>query len=148
MSSRHAPSVVLTLAVACASALAACMQTSVASPPAAVHAAGMRCAPQTLSRLYFGLDTPDGPVGDAAWQAFVSAEVAPRLPAGYTLLAAQGQWRDAHGAVKQEDSRVLEVVGDDGVAARQVLAEIVGRYKTRFRQQTVLVTQSPVRACG
>jgi Protein of unknown function (DUF3574) len=125
-------------------ALAACVQP----PSAAASAAGLRCSAQTLSRLYFGLDTPDGPLGEDAWQAFVQEEIAPRLPTGYTLLAARGQWRDAAGLVRQEESRVLEVVGDDGVAARQLLAEIVGRYKQRFRQQQVLVTQLPVRACG
>jgi Protein of unknown function (DUF3574) len=110
-------------------------------------AATLRCSAQTVSRLYFGLDTPDGPVTDAAWQDFVRAEIAPRLPAGFTLLAARGQWRDDAGVVRQEDSRVLEVVASDGAAERHTLAEIVGRYKTRFRQQSVLVTQSPARAC-
>jgi Protein of unknown function (DUF3574) len=137
-------------ALLCLAVLAACVQASMTTPSpaaAAVLTAGMRCTAQTLSRLYFGLDTPDGPLSDAAWQAFVQAEIAPRLPAGYTLLQAQGQWRDAAGAVMQEDSRVLEVVGLDGLAERQALAEIVGRYKARFKQQSVLVTQAPVRAC-
>jgi hypothetical protein len=117
------------------------------SPAAAVAQAALQCAPQTVSRLYFGLDSPHGAIGDAAWQDFVAQEIAPRLPAGFTLLAARGQWRAADGAVRSEDSRVLEVVGDDGLALRQSLAEIVGRYKQRFAQESVLVTQTPTRAC-
>jgi Protein of unknown function (DUF3574) len=131
-------------------ALAACVQASMTtpSPTAAVLTADMRCTAQTLSRLYFGLDTPDGTLSDETWQAFVQAEVAPRLPAGYTLLRAQGQWRGAGGRVMQEDSRVLEVVGSNDLAERQTLAEIVGRYKARFKQQSVLLTRTSVRACA
>jgi hypothetical protein len=126
--------------------LQACVQAT-PSPSPAVAAASLRCVPQTMSRLYFGLDAPQGAVSEAAWQAFVGDEIAPRLPAGFTLLAASGQWRGADGAVRAEDSRVLEVVGDDDAALRQSLAEIVGRYKQRFAQESVLVTQSPTRAC-
>jgi Protein of unknown function (DUF3574) len=128
--------------------LAACVQSNGSAPASAAGTAAMRCSMQTVSRLYFGLDSPDGPVSDAAWQAFVQAEIAPRLPTGFTLLAARGQWRDAAGVVRQEDTRVLERVGDDSLAEREALAQIVGRYKQRFRQQSVLVTQSPTRACG
>jgi hypothetical protein len=126
--------------------LQACVQAA-PSPSPAVAAASLRCTPQTLSRLYFGFDAPPGAVSEAAWQAFVGDEIAPRLPAGFTLLAARGQWRGADGAVRAEDSRVLEVVGDDDAELRQSLAEIVGRYKQRFTQESVLVTQSPTRAC-
>jgi Protein of unknown function (DUF3574) len=108
----------------------------------------LRCRPQTLSRLYFGFDTPNGPVTELAWQGFVQDEIAPRLPGGFTLLAATGQWQDSRGVTRQEASRVLELVGDDGAEQRQALAEIVARYKTRFRQQSVLATHSPTRACG
>jgi Protein of unknown function (DUF3574) len=138
MNARLPAALALALAVAPA-LLAACVP--------ATGAATLRCSAQTVSRLYFGFDTPDGAVSEAAWQAFVQAEIAPRLPAGFTLLAARGQWRDDAGRVRQEESRVLEVVGDDGAAQRQALAEVVGRYKARFRQQSVLVTQSPARAC-
>jgi hypothetical protein len=127
--------------------LQACVQAASPSPSSAVAAASMRCSPQTLSRLYFGLDSPQGEVSEAVWQGFVAQEIVPRLPAGFTLLAARGQWRGSDGVVRAEDSRVIEVVGDDDPALRQSLAEIVGRYKLRFAQESVLVTQSPTRAC-
>jgi len=117
------------------------------APRAEPQAMLLRCTEQTLSRLYFGFDTPDGPVTDAAWLTFVQGDITPRVPSGFTLLAARGLWRGEDGASHQEESRVLEVVGRDDAAHRQALVEIVARYKTVFRQESVLVTQSPIRAC-
>lgn len=113
----------------------------------ASDAALLSCSSQTMFRAYFGFDTPDGPVSEAAWQTFVDAEVSPRLPEGFTLLAAQGQWRGDDGVIRREDSRVLEVLGADEAALRQTLAMLAGRYKQRFKQQAVLVTQAPLRVC-
>jgi Protein of unknown function (DUF3574) len=131
--------------------LQACMQAAppYPSPAAALAAtASMRCLPQTISRLHFGFDTPSGPVSEPAWQRFVSDEITPRLPAGFTMLAARGQWRAADGRIHSEDSRVLEVVGDNDEALRLTLAEIVGRYKLGFAQESVLLTQSEARVCS
>jgi hypothetical protein len=106
------------------------------------------CAPQLQTRLYFGLDTPDGPVADAGWQAFIDEIVTPRFGDGLTVLEARGQWRDAHsGATTREPSRVVEIVHADAPAQQHSLAEIAAHYKRRFRQQAVLMTQAPVRAC-
>lgn len=110
-------------------------------------AAWLRCKPQTVHRLYFGAQMPDGEVDDAAWQAFVADTVAPRFAAGFTVLEGRGQWREPDGRVVSERSRVLEIVAADDAAVRQALIELVAIYKTRFRQQAVLVTQVPVRAC-
>jgi Protein of unknown function (DUF3574) len=117
-------------------------------PSSAVMTAGLRCTAQTTSRVYFGLDSPQGPVSDTAWQDFVDSDITPRLPEGFTWLAAKGQWRSPDGVIRREDSRVLEVVAEDNTTHRQLLAEIAGRYKTRFAQQAVLVTQSATRVCA
>lgn len=137
----------LALAACLTLALPGCSRTHAMAPRAEPQAMLMSCTAQTLSRLYFGLDTPDGPVSEAAWQDFVRSDITPRLPAGFTLLAGRGLWRGADGVSRQEESRVLEVVGPDDAAHRQALAEIVARYKAVFRQESVLVTQAPVRAC-
>ncbi len=117
-------------------------------PSSAAMTAGMRCTAQTTSRVYFGLDSPQGPVTDTAWQDFIDSDITPRLPDGFTWLAAKGQWRSPDGVIRREDSRVLDVVAEDNTLHRQLLAEIAGRYKTRFAQQAVLVTQSPTRVCA
>lgn len=105
------------------------------------------CTHQVQSRLYFGLDTPDGPVTDTAWEAFVDGVVTPRFAQGLTIFEARGQWRDAKGATAKEGSRVIELVHADSAEQRQALNEIVSTYKARFRQEAVLLTQTPVRAC-
>jgi hypothetical protein len=43
---------------------------------------------------------------------------------------------------------VLEVVGDNDEALRLTRAEIVGRYKLGFAQESVLLTQSAARVCS
>jgi Protein of unknown function (DUF3574) len=126
--------------------LTGCVKTQVHPPLAAPKAALLSCTPHTVSRLYFGLNSPDGPISDALWQTFVQSEITPRLP-GFTLLAASGQWRGDDGVLHKEESRVLEVVAKDDAAHRTALVEIVSRYKARFRQESVLITQSPTRAC-
>jgi hypothetical protein len=105
------------------------------------------CLLQTQTRLYFGLDSPASPVTDAAWEDFVDRVVTPRFAQGLTQLEANGQWRDERGHTLKERSRVVELVHTDLMGERQAISEIVGEYKSRFRQKAVLVTQTPVRAC-
>jgi hypothetical protein len=133
-------------AAAVVSLLQACAAPAPEHAPAPA-AVTQRCTSQTHSRMYFGLDSPYGRVSELAWQAFVDADITPRLPGGFTWLAASGQWRGDDGVIRREDSRVLDVVGEDSTSHRQMLAEIASRYKERFAQQSVLVTQSPTRAC-
>lgn len=124
--------------------LASCAPSDAPDPPLRLST----CTPQVQSRLYFGLDTPKGPLADAQWQAFVDEIVTPRFGAGLTVLEARGQWRDARsGATTREPSRVVEIVHADAPQRQRELAEIAAHYKARFGQQAVLVTQAPVRAC-
>lgn len=132
-------------ALSCALALAGC-----AGAPPQPEAAGPSlgaCAQRIAARLYLGLEMPGGRVTEAAWQGFVDEVVTPRFPDGFTVLRGEGQWRGGDGRITREPSRVLEVIGAEGPARRQALAEIVDAYKARFRQEAVLVTESPVRAC-
>jgi len=110
--------------------------------------AGPGCGPgeqaMVSETLYFGTSTPDGPVSPAAWAAFVQAEVTPRFPDGLTVWPAQGQWRRADGTVLQEASWVLNIVHPDAGGATVKLEEIIAAYKSRYRQQSVLRSRSPV----
>lgn len=99
-----------------------------------------------LDQLWLGGGRARGPdVTAQEWSDFVREEVAPRFPAGFTVLEAQGQWRNADGSVAQEPTRVLQLLhpGDAGSAA--ALREIAGRYRARFGQEAVL--QSGQSAC-
>jgi hypothetical protein len=105
------------------------------------------CTHGSISRIYLGQDTPTGAVTDAQWQRFVIEAVTPRFPEGFTVLAAHGQRRAPDGAVRQEDTVVLEIVHDDSPLPRSRVRAIADEYKRRFAQHGVLVTQSPLIRC-
>jgi len=100
------------------------------------------------TRLYFGMSMPNGgTVSAAAWREFLKTEVTPRFPGGLTVLAAHGQWRDQKsGRTVRERSRVLVLLHRGTAKATEAIAAIIARYKTRFRQQSVLRVDTPVRA--
>lgn len=110
-------------------------------------AAAQACGPRVLSRLYFGLGSPEGPIAPAAFQAFVDEVVTPRFPEGLTLLAADGQWRGKEGKTEREGSRVLELVHEASAEVDQKLVQIVTLYKQRFHQESVLVVRHAATAC-
>ncbi len=72
------------------------------------------------------------------WHRFVDEVVTPRFPAGFTVVHADGQWRDPSGAVTREPAEVMTLMhaGDEG--ARASVAAVVASYKTRFGQEAVL----------
>jgi len=128
-------------------ALAACT-----TPPTPPHAPlQAETAPagdaMTATRLYFGLSIPGGgTVSEAAWRDFLAREVTPRFPDGLTVNEASGQWRDTRtGRVVRERARVLLVLHKNSAKAKAALADIIARYKARFRQQSVLRIDTPVR---
>ena len=129
------------VALAALLALSACATTG----------GGVDCGPDSEARgtaeLYFGRNIGDRPgVSDADWHAFVDAEVTPRFPDGLTVLDAAGQWRSRDtGTIGREASKVLVIVlpGADDDRAR--LNAVREAYKTRFRQQAVMLVER--RAC-
>jgi len=101
----------------------------------------------TATRLYFGTSMlGGGTVSDTAWRRFLANEITPRFPEGLTVLAAHGQWRDRKtGGILRERSRVLLLLHRGTAKAKSAIAAIVARYKERFRQQSVLRVDAPVR---
>ena len=99
-------------------------------------------------RIYFGLMEEDGKrVPDAAWRDFLARTVTPRFPAGFTVYAAMGQWRDLKTKViGREPSRIVEVDAPDSRAVRAKVEEVRKTYQTRFHQQAVGLVTEPV--CG
>jgi len=102
---------------------------------------GDTCADGIVSRLYFGQTTPTGVVTDAQWSAFIAESVTPRFPSGFTELRAHGRWRNERGAVIDEATRILEIAHDGAPLARAHVRIVAADYKSRFAQQSVLVTQ-------
>lgn len=105
------------------------------------------CDERRLDRMLFGMNSPDGPVGEAQWQAFLAEVVTPRFPDGLTVYQARGQWRGASGRIEQEDSRAIDLVHVDSADGRRRVVEIAEAYKQRFRQEAVLILSAPSRAC-
>jgi len=106
-------------------------------------AAAPPCPPASqaamLDQLYFGSSRGHAPdVTEQEWGAFVREEIAPRFPRGFTVLEAQGQWRNDDGSVARERSHVLQLVHPADAASARALDEIAGRYRTRFDQEAVL----------
>lgn len=91
------------------------------------------------TELFFGLSRPDGTlVGDNEWSIFLANVVTPLFPDGFTVLPAEGQWREPRtGRLAHEPSKVLVIVhthfGDD-----QSIAALVTAYKQTFLQNSVL----------
>jgi hypothetical protein len=119
--------------------LAACT-TPQSSPPQTGDA-------MTATRLYFGMSIPGGgTVSEAAWRDFLGTEITPRFPDGLTVLEARGQWRDSKsGRILRERSRVLLLLHRGTAKAKSAIDAIIARYKARFRQQSVLRIDTPVR---
>ena len=106
------------------------------------------CAPRMQERLFFGLNGPDGAIGDAEWEAFVDAVVTPRFPGGLTVLEATGQWQGRDKRVSREASRVVEIIHDDSRESSRRIAEIAAEYKARYRQESVLIARARIQVCS
>jgi uncharacterized protein DUF3574 len=96
--------------------------------------------------LYFGTQTPDGPVTSEQWAYFLGKVVTPRFPKGLTVWPASGQWRSADGSITRESSYVLNLLHPDDTANEAAIRSIADDYKQRFRQEAVLRVKS--RACA
>src|SRR5262245_38051928 len=102
-------------------------------------------SPMTKYELFLGQNIGTmGHVSDEEWRRFLSEEVTPRYPDGFTVLEAAGQWRDPMGRIISEESRDLVVIVRDPVAESPKITTIRETYKTRFRQDAVLLVQSRI----
>lgn len=89
-------------------------------------------------KLFFGQSIPGGgEVSAEQWQAFVDREVTRRFPQGFTVLQGQGQWRNAHGGIDREASRVLLLLLPAETARGPLMDELRSRYREQFRQEAV-----------
>jgi hypothetical protein len=123
-------SILLTLAACAGTAPVAC-------------AAGT--SPMTKFELFFGgnIDRGGG-VAEQDWARFLTDEVTPRFPDGFTVLEAAGQWRNPAGMIIAEQSRNLVVIVRDASSALPKITAIRDVYKMRFMQDSVLFVQSQI----
>lgn len=124
----------------------ACEKGSAAVPMPAAGAGACRAPLErwTEIALYFGRDIAGvGEVSERQFRRFLAAEVTPRFPDGLSVVDATGQFRDGRRIVRERTKLVVLLVPAAVEAARKVAA-IVKAYKTRFRQQSVLRTETAV----
>ncbi len=124
----------------CAAVAAAALFAALSAAGALSGCATAPGSPATWQRceLFFGQAIPGGgEVSPAQWQAFVDREVTPRFPQGLTVLQAQGQWRNAQGAIDREASRVLVLLLPAGEAQGPRIDELRNAYRQQFQQESV-----------
>ena len=86
---------------------------------------------------------PDGVVTKQAWDAFLSSEVTPRFPQGFTVISAAGQWQGESGEIVREPSYLLSVVHPGDSESESAIKAMVATYKERFQQEAVLRVKRP-----
>ncbi|SKB49918.1 DUF3574 domain-containing protein [Sphingopyxis flava] len=94
-----------------------------------------------ISRIYFGMAIPSGgAVSKEDWAAFEAENIAAYFPDGYTVLPAEGAWRDTDTGQTIHEPTIVVEVAHDGSAQTQAAIRIVATiYKTLFHQQAVMV---------
>jgi hypothetical protein len=129
-----------------AAAIAALAIAAASSGAAAQDGSASACVaplkPAVSVELYFGRSKPDGgEVSDGEWEDFLAMEVTPRFPDGLSVMDVLGQYRGSSGRAVAERSKRLHIVVFDAPSHRARIAEIIDRYRLRFRQEAVLRTE-------
>lgn len=127
--------VVLVLLAGCAAS---------APPPPQVPACPGGQTQGVLAEAFLGRNIGARPgVSAAAFRAFLDTEVTPRFPDGFSVADAQGQFRGADGVIVREGAFRLSVLLTEPGRQRAAVAEVASAYKARFRQEAVLVVETP-----
>jgi hypothetical protein len=92
------------------------------------------------TELYFGTNRSDSePVTESEFSDFVEREVTERFPDGLTLLTGYGQFRASSGTIIREKSFLLILFyPPQQQDANKKIQEIRDRYRTAFKQESVL----------
>ena len=92
--------------------------------------------------LYFGSDIAGrAPVTPTEWDAFVTHEIAPRFPDGFTVLAGYGQWLSPNtGIVGREPNHVVRIWAAPAADLTPKIQAVASAYKAQFHQEAVGVT--------
>ncbi|HEX8251194.1 MAG TPA: DUF3574 domain-containing protein [Pyrinomonadaceae bacterium] len=97
------------------------------------------------TELFFGTAKRDGSaVSEEEWQKFLADEVTPRFPAGFTVLAGDGQYGD-NGKIIREKSFVLIILYPlkTRKSSRRKIERIRNAYVKAFQQKSVMRVDFP-----
>jgi hypothetical protein len=91
------------------------------------------------TELFCGLTRPGGAdITDAEFKSFLDEIVSVRYPIGYTVLSAEGRWREQTGITRVEPTRVILILHEPTPEENLKIEQIRSMYKTRFSQEAVL----------
>lgn len=104
--------------------------------------------PMLVVQMFFGRSVPHHhPVTAAEWNDFLKRTVTPLFPDGFTVYDAYGQWQSPQShAVSRDPTKVMVIATTDSSEVRAKVAEISGKYRQLFHQESVGVTS--LTECG
>jgi hypothetical protein len=82
-------------------------------------------------------------LADADLRRFVAQEVTPRFPDGVTVLDGGGQWKGRENRMMREAAKVLLIVLPPRSDAEARVEAVRAAYRSRFKQETILVLPPP-----
>jgi uncharacterized protein DUF3574 len=102
--------------------------------------------PMTEVELFFGRAIEGrAPVTKAEWSGFASAVLGKAFPDGFTVVDAEGDWRDpASGAVVHEGTKRVIAVAKPAPDLKDRVGRVTDAYRARFHQQSVGVVTREV----
>jgi hypothetical protein len=125
-------------ALIAALAVAACAGLDQPSCPA-----GYR--PAVLAEAFFGRAVAGRvDVSDAEWAVFAATELTARFPEGLSVTDIAGQWRNAQGQIVREPTKRVSIVLSEPDRQREALLAAAEAYRSRFAQESVLLTEFPM----
>ena len=111
---------------------------------------GIACGPGLTPSVgltgMFGLTRPGGALlPDNDWHEFLAAELTPRFPAGFTVTAATGSWRNRQGQVISVPTRLFFVLApaEGAATARTGLEAAIAAWLRRTGQESVGLLVQP-----
>lgn len=101
--------------------------------------------PAVLAEAFFGRAVRGrSDVSDAEWAVFAAAELTARFPEGMSVADIAGQWRGPDGLIVRESTKRVSLMLSEPERQRTALHEAAEAYRTRFAQDSVLLTETPV----
>jgi hypothetical protein len=101
--------------------------------------------PAVLAEAYFGRAIGGrSDVSDAEWAVFAAAELTSRFPEGMSIADIAGQWRGSDGLIVRKAAKRVSLLLSEPERQRPALHEAAEAYRTRFTQDSVLLTETPV----
>jgi hypothetical protein len=91
------------------------------------------------TEMMFGLKRDDGsPVTDEEWDQFVNDAVNVYFPSGFTVMDAEGHWRNADRKAVADRSKVVVIFNDGTWDTLQKFDQLRRLYCQRFGQRSII----------